>query len=201
MTDKEVIKALECCVDWCGNISCWDCPLKNTGCIHFDKLKETLDLINRQKAEIERLREDIAILDSKNSVKDKLLTKAEAKMKAMQMDNEQLKTDICNARMNLEHIRELYEERANLCEEQDRQLLELDFILANYPYMVHFGNGTMCTENHREYERLLASISANAVNEVLEELKTTLVINNEGNTEIFDYEYTLETIEELKIKR
>lgn len=55
MKDKEVIKALECCVDWCGNVSCWDCPLKNTGCIHFDKLKETLDLINRQKAEIERL--------------------------------------------------------------------------------------------------------------------------------------------------
>ena len=55
MTDKEIIKALECCVDWCGNVSCWDCPLKNTGCIHFDKLKETLDLINRQQAEIERL--------------------------------------------------------------------------------------------------------------------------------------------------
>ena len=56
MTDNEIIKALECCVDWCGNVSCWDCPLKNTGCIHFDKLKETLDLINRQKAEIERLK-------------------------------------------------------------------------------------------------------------------------------------------------
>lgn len=52
MTDNEIVKALECCVDWCGNVSCWDCPLKNTGCIHFDKLKETLDLINRQKAEI-----------------------------------------------------------------------------------------------------------------------------------------------------
>ena len=58
MRDKEVIKALECCVDWCGNVSCWDCPLKNTECIHFDKLKETLDLINRQKAEIERLEKD-----------------------------------------------------------------------------------------------------------------------------------------------
>ena len=56
MTDNEIIKALECCVDWCGNVSCWDCPLKNTGCIHFDKLKETLDLINRQKAENERLK-------------------------------------------------------------------------------------------------------------------------------------------------
>ncbi len=55
LTDNEIIKALECCTDWCGEISCWDCPLKNTGCIYFDKLKDTLDLINRQKAEIERL--------------------------------------------------------------------------------------------------------------------------------------------------
>ena len=59
MTDNEIIKALECCVDWCGTISCWACPLKNTGCIHFYKLKETLDLINRQKAEIERLQKHI----------------------------------------------------------------------------------------------------------------------------------------------
>ena len=201
MTDNEIIIALECCIGDTDGKDCFGCPLYEIDDCQAHLNLAALDLINRQKSEIERLREDIAILDSKNSVKDKLLTKAEAKMKAMQMDNEQLKTDICNARMNLEHIRELYEERANLCEEQDRQLLELDFILANYPYMVHFGNGTMCTENHREYERLLASISANAVNEVLEELKTTLVINNEGNTEIFDYEYTLETIEELKIKR
>ncbi len=57
MTDNDIVKALECCVDWCGNVSCWDYPLKNTGCIHFDKLKESLDLINRQKAEIERLKE------------------------------------------------------------------------------------------------------------------------------------------------
>ena len=55
LTDNEIIEALECCADWCGAISCWDCPLKDTGCIHFDKLKDVLDLINRQKAEIERL--------------------------------------------------------------------------------------------------------------------------------------------------
>ena len=40
--------------------------------------------------------------------------------------------------------------------------------------------------------------SAMSVNDVLEELKNTLVINNEGNTDFFDYVYTLETIENLK---
>ncbi len=40
--------------------------------------------------------------------------------------------------------------------------------------------------------------SAASVNDVLEELKHTLVINNEGNTDFFDYVYTLETIEGFK---
>lgn len=55
MEDKEIIKALECCTSWGCGTSCADCPLYNTGCLHFNKLGETLDLINRQQAEIERL--------------------------------------------------------------------------------------------------------------------------------------------------
>lgn len=54
MTDNEIIKALECCKD--GGV-CTGCPLfeqKTAKCI--SQLNEyTLDLINRQKAEIERL--------------------------------------------------------------------------------------------------------------------------------------------------
>lgn len=55
MTDNEIIKAL----DICGHLdACADCPL---GCLEgVDKCMHTLllnalDLINRQKAEIERL--------------------------------------------------------------------------------------------------------------------------------------------------
>ena len=73
MTDKEVIKALECCVDWRGNVSCWDCPLKNTGCIHFDKLKETLDLINRLQAKLDEAEDTIQFAYKK-------LKKAEAEV-------------------------------------------------------------------------------------------------------------------------
>ncbi len=59
MTDNEIIKALECCfTDNFGD--CEECPLK---CKRDDifscmrtKQEATLDLINRQKAEIERLK-------------------------------------------------------------------------------------------------------------------------------------------------
>lgn len=57
LTDKEIKKALECCVNWGSTTSCADCPLCNTGCVHFSKLKETLDLINRQQARIKELEE------------------------------------------------------------------------------------------------------------------------------------------------
>lgn len=53
MTDEEIIKALECCRD----CKCKDCPCYNKetdGCKELDE-QDILDLINRQKAEIERL--------------------------------------------------------------------------------------------------------------------------------------------------
>ena len=59
MTDNEIIKALECCTD---TLSCpTDCPLfeDDRDCLLVLN-KPTLDLINRQKAEIESLRNDLA---------------------------------------------------------------------------------------------------------------------------------------------
>ena len=60
MTDEQVIKALE----QCGNIivsSCKDCPLHekyNANCVR-ELTKESLDLINRQQAEIDDLKAEI----------------------------------------------------------------------------------------------------------------------------------------------
>ena len=56
MTDKEIIKALECCT-LSKQICPKNCPLANDrGCMV--KVKENaLDLINRQEAEIERLKD------------------------------------------------------------------------------------------------------------------------------------------------
>ena len=60
MTDNEIIKALECCKKAKLNQDCLDlkCPFSTKyGCnIDSEDLRnEALDLINRQKAEIERL--------------------------------------------------------------------------------------------------------------------------------------------------
>ena len=52
MTEREIIKALECCKD----NNCHECPIK--GCTE-DIFVEALDLIDRQKAEIERLKKEL----------------------------------------------------------------------------------------------------------------------------------------------
>ena len=58
MTDKEIIKALECCIN---DENCENCPLHHkkieNACVLtvVEFYKEILDLINRQQAEIERL--------------------------------------------------------------------------------------------------------------------------------------------------
>lgn len=52
MSDEEIKKCLECCI----SLSCEGCPLKNNhGCLTISD-KKALDLINRQQAEIERLK-------------------------------------------------------------------------------------------------------------------------------------------------
>lgn len=56
MTDNEIIKAAECCV---FGESCEGCPLEFKDCANIDVSKLTLDLINRQKAEIEELETEI----------------------------------------------------------------------------------------------------------------------------------------------
>ena len=77
MTDNEIIKALEWCADTKGEMSN-ECPyvLGVCSCNNEQLHKDALDLINRQKAKIE----------------------------ALQMDNEQLQSDVANANMNLEHM-------------------------------------------------------------------------------------------------
>ena len=56
MTDNEIIKALECCSMFVTSAKCDECPLNEQECIQGLPWN-ALDLINRQKAEIERLEE------------------------------------------------------------------------------------------------------------------------------------------------
>ena len=64
MTDNDIIKALKCCFnnDW-NKTKCNECPFYNGGGSCVDELKKSIfDLINRQKAEIERLKfENLAL--------------------------------------------------------------------------------------------------------------------------------------------
>ena len=58
MTDNEIIKAVECCLakENCEVISCEKCPLeKQYECMDI-MFHQTLNLINHQKAEVERLK-------------------------------------------------------------------------------------------------------------------------------------------------
>ena len=68
MTDNEIIQALECCIKGCNAEGCDDCPL-------YEKVEDceieipiiALDLISRQKAEIEKLQTEIAILKNEEA--------------------------------------------------------------------------------------------------------------------------------------
>lgn len=52
MTDNEIIKAWECCL---RGSCCEECPMESESYCINGLYRKTLDLINRQKAEIERL--------------------------------------------------------------------------------------------------------------------------------------------------
>ena len=54
LTDNEIVKALECCSKPVGE-NCKECPLHLTDCLKVNIEELALDLINRQKAENERL--------------------------------------------------------------------------------------------------------------------------------------------------
>ena len=61
MTDDEIITALECC-DFTDIKACEECPLYHTFDCSFVIIDKSLDLIARQKAEIERLKKDFDIM-------------------------------------------------------------------------------------------------------------------------------------------
>ena len=70
LTDNEIIKALECCTNPRVNEKCPRSKfvdICNDGCIHL-LMKQALDLINCQKAEIERLQLKIDGVKDANAI-------------------------------------------------------------------------------------------------------------------------------------
>lgn len=96
MTDNEIIKALECCIDY--ECRCVECPYFGIASDDVSCGKEhgidMLDLINRQKAEIERLQNDYL---SMQSTLAKMSTGVEqAKVEAIKEFAERLKEKKCS---------------------------------------------------------------------------------------------------------
>ena len=98
MTDNEIIKALECCTDESYE-NCNECPYSTDtlSCERLKLLEDSLELINRQNAEIERLRKEVSVArDAYISIQDRYEhTKSEAiKEFAKRLENK-IKTE-CN---------------------------------------------------------------------------------------------------------
>ena len=98
MSDNEIIKALECCID-CDCKNC-PCQTENGHCMEIDETL-ILDLINRQKAEIENLREENEIYRRANfliagqrDARDKEIVCLEAELESVQSGADLLKAEV-----------------------------------------------------------------------------------------------------------
>ena len=73
MTDNEIIKALECCSkQYACNEECPLCDIDNIAYCIPTLLGNTLDLINRQKAEIERLQQPVFIMERREMTDEEI---------------------------------------------------------------------------------------------------------------------------------
>lgn len=77
MNEKDILKALECCIKDDYDKGCAECPVRCFKGCDFHLAKFALDLINRQQAEIERLNTN---MDSMVAEHNRLIknTKSEA---------------------------------------------------------------------------------------------------------------------------
>ena len=108
MTDNEIIKAVECCI---GNTKCGECPMFRTPNCMNKVFDYALDLINRQKAEVEKLdkarKKQAVFLEEERGQKYELINKlgkANAEIERLNKNYEELiyKTEclLCHATGN-----------------------------------------------------------------------------------------------------
>ena len=132
MTDNEIIKALERCI----NGKCNECPLRAMNCSPKVAMAFSVDLINRQKAEIERLKVLSEQLGKDVDVKLKYIYELEAINESMKEDKpfiiaeaikefaERLKESAIDADVYSGYRKELFEKAVTVIE-IDRILEEM----------------------------------------------------------------------------
>lgn len=106
MTDNDTIKVLECCANSDG---CENCPCSKQ-CDGVEHIQYALDLINRQKAEIERLKDILYDADGVNLVNywHQQCKVAENGCRNFEEENENLKAEIERLTAFKSYFDELY---------------------------------------------------------------------------------------------
>lgn len=100
MTDKEIIKALGCCThskwgDKCAE--CFYCECDSEKGCQRELIEDTLDLINRQQAEIEELHKRVAHLDADREGWSRTATTQRLKNIELQAEIERLEKELSTA--------------------------------------------------------------------------------------------------------
>ena len=112
MTDKEIIKALECCIK--PTNGCENCPYyKKEECFDMAK-RDALNLINRQQAEIQALRENIHNRKSRENKLRSKIKSFKATINELQHEREILIEDIHHSADQInEQIEEIEKQKRN----------------------------------------------------------------------------------------
>ena len=156
-------------LEWCSELRlCVDCPMRAEGYFSHSGNACRKALMDNALALIKELTEKI----------DDLEYTLEVQEDHLEATREWLNDAECKV--------------AKLTEENESLRIELDFAKA-------FRKETKLEFSlmHHKYGEALKIIKADTVRDFAERLKYTLCINNEENTEIFDYAYTLETIDQI----
>lgn len=115
MRDNEIIKALECCADESYE-NCNECPysIDTVSCERMKLLEDSLYLINRQNAEIERLKEweNLLKAEKHSLIKSEVIKEFANKLKkhSRKMQSSDFSGDFWDAAVLVEDIDNLVEE-------------------------------------------------------------------------------------------
>ncbi len=138
MEDKEIIKALECCTSEEG-AKCSKCPYNDyCGALDNKMLNDTLDLINRQKAELDKYaQEQHALMIEKDELFD-IAEKQKAEIERLTINMNAfglgMKREKERADRNLDNLKAVLDERANhseAVEEFEEEIWRRDEALAS----------------------------------------------------------------------
>jgi chromosome segregation ATPase len=176
---EQIIKAYEHC-DTTTN--CKGCPYE-----HNHKGGVTKCPINTDvRFLLKELTEDNERLRAEVSVKRKLLDKAEVRIACVEEENNQLKADICNAHMNLEHITEDNEAQYQTINNLLKTIEDVQGVKSEYETFI----GGMKSQ----IDKIKAEVTADTVRKMQERLKSLLKTDYINGTR----EHALSVIDQIE---